>query len=140
MDARIRRSVFRLCQDGAAEQALRLLEGIDPDPARGDRAARARWFRQLADVLAAGDRLRPAAAAYWRALRLERDLRREVAAADWAPLAAVYRELWRRSRNARYLRWYLRFSRERTDEAQTRLARQCLAALRRRRSQCSQRT
>lgn len=139
MNVHTRHAVLGLCLEGSAEQALQIVYRMGPRLAAGDPAARLRWLRMLGHALAAEDRLRSSAAAHLRALRLKRDLRQEITAADWGPVAAAYRELWRRTGCDRYLRRYQRFTRERTDEIQTHLARQDLAALRRR-PQCSQRT
>lgn len=139
MDVYTQQVVAGLCRSGAAGQALRLLYRVEPPASEQGLYTRVRWLRLLGDTLEANGRLRSAAAARWRALRLQRELEHEVTAADWAPVAASYRELWRTTGERRYLRWYLRFSRERTDELQTQFARHALAALRRPR-QCSQRT
>lgn len=134
--------MFRLCQDGDAEQAVAILRragrGLAADAEPNRRRA---WLRLLGHALLAADQPRSAAVAYWRALRLKRDAGSPLVPADWAPLAAAYRELWRRTGRTSYLRHYLRFTGEQADQAQTRLAREALQALRGAGTpQCSQRT
>ena len=131
MDADLRRAVFRLCQNGAAHQAVTILRRTGRAPAPDAEPHRRRaWLRLLGYALLAAGQPRSAAAAYWRALRLKRGAGAPLVPADWAPLAAAYRELWRSTGHTSYLRHYLRFTGEQADQAQTRLAREALQALR----------
>lgn len=123
----LRRTVVRLCQAGRADDAVRVLRRTRPEAsaslASADRIA---FLRLLGYALEQAGRVRSAAAAYWRALRLMRDCALPVGPADWAPLAAAYRRLWETTGVAAHYRSYLRFTREGADRAQTRLAGEAL--------------
>lgn len=68
---------------------------------------------------------RQAALCYLRAMRTAR--RHGLSAPGWAGLAYAYRALWQQTGEPRYLRRYLRFTRERADALQVGVARAALA-------------
>lgn len=83
---------------------------------------RVTFWRLLGTSLSECGLLRRSAEAFKHMLYIMQSHGIQPSSADWSPLAAVYRELWRSTGRPYYYRLYLRFTCEQTDWEQAALA------------------